>query len=455
MATLPARLLIIDDDVAACDAISATLTSRGFEVVSANSGAAALELLEREEVDAVITDLHMPGMTGIELCQRAHKSWPDLPIVLVTAFGSMETVVAAIRAGAYDFIAKPIQMQELLLTLTRALEHRKLKEENKQLRDTVARHRPPGDMIGDSPAMHEVYSLLGRVVDTDATVLITGESGTGKELVAQAIHQRGPQSAGPLVAFNCAAVPDTMLESELFGHARGAFTDAKTNHKGLFLQANGGTLFLDEIGEMPLTTQVKLLRALQERKVRPVGGDREVPFDARIVSATSRDLETDVAEQRFREDLYYRINVIRIHMPPLRARGRDVLLIAEHFVARFAQQFKKPLTGIADDAAEKLLAYPWPGNVRELQNCMERAVALSQGETIALADLPVHVREFQGNTFVLPLENPLELLPMEEVEKRYVLQVLQAVSGSKTQAATALGFDRRTLYRKLKAYGVV
>jgi len=451
---MPAKLLFIDDDAAVCDAIQATLSQRGFDVVCANSGAAALVALEHDEFDVVVSDLNMPGMSGLELCRRTHAGWPNLPVVLVTAFGSMETAVAAIRAGAYDFIAKPIQVQELLLTLERALEHRKLKEENKQLRDAVARQRPPADMIGQSPAMKEVYALLGRLTNTDVTVLITGESGTGKELVAQAVHQRGPHSAGPLIALNCAAIPETMLESELFGHARGAFTDAKANRKGLFSQANGGTLFLDEIGEMPLSTQVKLLRALQERKVRPVGADHEVPFDARVISATSRDLETDVAEQRFREDLYYRINVIRIHMPPLRARGNDVLLIAEHFIQRYAQHAKKAVAGIAPAAAEKLLAYGWPGNVREVQNCMERAVALTQGECITLQDLPKHIAEAQTSSFVLPLENPLELLPMEEVEKRYILQVLQAVNGSRSQAATSLGFDRRTLYRKLKGYGV-
>jgi DNA-binding NtrC family response regulator len=449
-----AKLLLIDDDAAICEAVSATLGPRGYDVVSLNSGTDALAALEHDEFEAVVTDINMPGMTGLEFCRRAHTEWPNLPVVLVTAFGSMETAVAAIRAGAYDFISKPIRTQELLVTLARAVEHRQLKEENKQLRDTVARYRPPSDMIGNSPVMQDVYAMLSRVTTSDVTVLITGESGTGKELVARAVHDQGPQKAGPLVAFNCAAIPYTMLESELFGHTRGAFTDAKANHKGLFVQANGGTLFLDEIGEMTLATQVKLLRALQERKVRPVGGDREVPFNARVISATSRDLETDVAEQRFREDLYYRINVIRVHVPPLRTRGNDVLLIGEHFVRGFAQHAKKELTGIGAAAAEKLLGYPWPGNVRELQNCMERAVALTESDCITPLDLPEHIRTFKGKDFVLPLENPAELLAMDEVEKRYILQVLHAVHGSKTQAASALGFDRRTLYRKLKSYGV-
>jgi two-component system, NtrC family, response regulator AtoC len=448
------RLLLIDDDAAVCDAVGSTLHQRGFHVVSANTGADALVALERDDFDVVVSDLNMPGMSGLELCRRAHTTRPNLPVVLVTAFGSTETAVAALRAGVYDFIAKPIQLPELLLTLSRALEHRQLKEENKQLRATVARQRPHPEMIGESPVMQAVYSTLVRVADTDASVLITGESGTGKELVAQAVHRQGPRSAGPLVAFNCAAVPDTMLESELFGHTRGAFTDASANRKGLFVEANGGTLFLDEIGEMPLSTQVKLLRALQERKVRPIGSDREVPFDARLVYATSRDVETDVAEHRFREDLYYRINVIRIHMPPLRARGNDVLLIAEHFVGAAADHATKEVSGLDDEVAAKLLEYSWPGNVRELQNCIERAVALTQTKRITLADLPDHIAAFTGKHFVLPLENPLALLSMDEVERRYVLQVLQAVNGSKTQAALALGFDRRTLHRKLKLYGV-
>ena len=451
---MAAKLLFIDDDAAIRDVVSATLIHEGFDVDCAHGGAEALLALETGQFDAVVSDLHMPGMSGLELCQRAHRTWPDLPIVLVTAFGSMEAAVAAIRAGAYDFIAKPIQMPELLLTLSRALEHRQLKAENKQLRDAMARHSPSADMIGDSPAMQEVYGMLGRLSQTDATMLITGESGTGKELIAQALHQQGPQRAGPFVALNCAAVPETMLESELFGHERGAFTDARSSRKGLFLQANGGTLFLDEIGEMPLNTQVKLLRALQERKLRPVGGDREVPFDARIISATSRDLATDVAEGHFREDLYYRINVIQIHMPPLRARGSDVLLIAEHFVRRFAAHAKRQVSGLSSAAAEKLLAYPWPGNVRELQNCMERAVALTQNACIAREDLPGHIRDFKGLSFVPPLESPLELLPMEEVERRHVLHVLEAVKGNKSEAAIVLGFDRRTLYRKLKGYGL-
>jgi len=450
---MAAKLLFIDDDAAVRDAVRDTLSREGFSVSCAASGPDALLAIQREELDAVISDVNMPGMTGLELCRRVHSAQPNMPVLLVTAFGTIPMAVAAIRAGAYDFIAKPIQVPELLQTLERALEHRKLKDENQSLRDAMARQRRPSEIIGESRAMQEIYTLLASVAGTDATVLVTGESGTGKELVAQAIHAGGQRANGPLVAFNCAAIPDTILESELFGHARGAFTDAKTNRSGLFVQANGGTLFLDEIGEMPLATQAKVLRALQERKVRPVGGDREVPFDARVISATSRDLDTDVAEQSFREDLYYRINVVDVHLPPLRARGSDVLLLAEHFIPRFAERFGKRIAGLTGPAGEKLLNYAWPGNIRELQNCIERAVALSKGDVLGLEDLPAHIREFKGHNFVLPLENPQELLPMDEVEKRYVKQVLMAVNGNKTQAAACLGFDRRTLHRKLKEWG--
>jgi len=447
-------VLFVDDDAAMRDAVSSALGARGFQVVCRGSGTEAMAALDDQEFDAIVTDLHMHGMDGMEFCRRAMERRPSVPVVVATGFGSMETAVAAIRAGAYDFVTKPIQIEELVLTLTRAVQHRQLGEEVKRLRTAVEAIGAPGQMIGDSLPMKEVYALLGRVQDTDATVLITGENGTGKELVAQSVHQRGRQRSGPFVAINCAAVPETMLESELFGHAKGAFTDARTSETGLFVRANGGTLFLDEIGEMPLSMQVKLLRALQERTVRQVGGNREVPFDARLVCATSRDLEADVAEGRFREDLYYRINVIRIHLPPLKARGNDVLVIAQHFIERFARQANKLVVGLASPAAERLLTYAWPGNVRELSNCMERAVVLTQVDHITVDDLPEKIRTFRNSLFVLPTDNPTELLSMDEVEKRYLLKVLQAVGGNKTVAAKILHFDPKTLYRKLHTYGV-
>lgn len=448
------KLLFIDDDRAVCDVVHAALSKRGFDVACGSGGKAALDTLEASKVDVLMTDLHMPGMDGLELCRRASARWPNLPIVVVTAFGNLESAVAATRAGAYDFIAKPIQLEELLLTLARALEHGRLKRENKRLQETVRGQiaSRPANMLGDSAVMRELYQLLHRIEDSAATVLITGESGTGKELVARTLHARGGNSRGPLVAVNCAAVPEGILESELFGHVRGAFTDASSARSGLFLQAKGGTLFLDEIGDMSPSLQVKLLRALQERKVRPVGGDREIDFDARLVAATSCDLETEVAEHRFREDLYYRINVIRVEVPPLRVRGTDVLRIAEHFIAEYAGRTKKAVTGITRPAAEQLLAYRWPGNVRELQNCMERAVALTSFEQIVVEDLPDKVRTTRSHQEVETAEDPAELPPLAEIERRYILRVLEAVHGSKSQAADLLGLDRRTLYRKLKLY---
>ena len=445
-------MLFVDDDTDICDVVSTALARRGFQIACENSGAAALTTLAEQDFEVIVTDLHMQGMDGLEFCRRATECRPTVPVVVGTAFGSMETAVAAIRAGAYDFVTKPFQMEDLVLTLTRAVQHRQLGEEVKRLRTVVEAIKPGGDIIGDSPPMKKVYALLGRVQDTDATVLVTGESGTGKELVARAIHEHGRRRARPFVAINCAAIPETMLESELFGHVRGAFTDARTSRQGLLAEANGGTLFLDEIGEMPLSMQAKLLRALQERKARPVGGGQEVSFDARIVCATSRDLEADVVEHRFREDLFYRINVIRVHLPSLKARGNDILLVAQHFIERFAQNSKKRVLGITGPAAEKLLAYSWPGNVRELSNCMERAVALTLFDQIVVDDLPEKIRAHRGDALVLPTDNPTELISMAEVEKRYVLKVLEAVSGNRTLAARVLGFDRRTLYRKLEGY---
>src|SRR5262249_9211786 len=377
---------------------------------------------------------------------------PDVPVVVITAFGSLETAIAAMRAGAYDFITKPFEVEALELTLQRAVQHRSLREEVKRLRRVVAEGQHIGELTGQSSAMKTVYDLIARVGESEASVLITGESGTGKEVVARALHQRSRRTAGPFVAINCAAMPEALLESELFGHVKGAFTDAKQAAQGLFVQASGGTLFLDEIGDMPLGLQPKLLRALEERRVRPVGGAGEVAFDARVVAATNRDLESAVDERRFREDLFYRINVIHIQLPPLRARGNDVLLLAQHFIESFAAMSDKKVTGLSTAAAEKLLAYHWPRNVREVKNCIERAVALTRYEQIAVEDLPEKIRDYPQSHVIVASDDGSDLVSMEEVERRYILRVLQAVAGNKTLAAQILGFDRKTLYRKLDRY---
>jgi two-component system response regulator HydG len=448
------RILVVDDEPDMCAAIADGLGPRGFEVRCETSAEAALLTLGDAEVDVVLTDINMRGMDGLALCERIVASRPDVPVVVITAFGSLETAIAAIRAGAYDFITKPVKMDPLAVTLARAVQHRSLREEVKRLRELVGEPERFEDMVGDSPAMRQVRQLLGRVVDSDASVLVTGESGTGKEVVAKVLHRSGRRKSGPLVAINCAAMPEQLLESELFGHVRGAFTDARTARTGLFVQANGGTLLLDEIGDLPLALQPKLLRALQERVVRPIGGSEEIPFDVRLVATTNRDLESAVEEERFREDLFFRVNVIHVEMPPLRSRGSDVLLLAQHFLAHHAGKAGKRVSGLSPEAAERLLAYSWPGNVRELQNAMERAVALAQYDQVTVDDLPEKIRAYRPSHVLIAADDPSELVPLEEAERRYILRVVETVGGNKTLAARVLGIGRKTLYRKLQQYGV-
>jgi two-component system response regulator HydG len=446
------RILVVDDDRSMGTLLEEALARRGFDAAWRSSADEALTTLQSRDFDVVVTDLNMRGMNGIELCGRVVENRPDVPVIVVTAFGSMDTAIGAIRAGAYDFLTKPIDLDTLTLALERAIAHRSLREEVKRLRAAVADSRRFDEILGASPAMLAVYDLLDRIADAEASVLITGESGTGKELVARALHRRGRRKAGPFVAINCAAMPETLLESELFGHSKGAFTDAAQARTGLFVQANGGILLLDEIGEMPLGLQPKLLRALQERTVRPIGSTTEVPFDVRIVATTNRDLESAIEERTFREDLYYRINVVHVALPPLRARGSDVLLLAQQFAAHFATVAGKSMRGISTEAAEKLLGYTWPGNVRELRNTVERAVALARYETIVVEDLPEKISSYRRSHVVVASDDPSELVPMEEVERRYILRVLEAVGGNKTIASQVLGLDRKTLYRKLDRY---
>lgn len=446
------RVLVVDDDPTLAETLAMGLPSWGFETTARTSGRQAVDLLAGEDFDVVVTDLSMAGMNGIELCERIVANRADVPVVVMTAYGSLETAVAAIRAGAYDFVTKPFELGTLALTLERAVRHRGLQAEVKRLRLRVSTEEP-GELLGDSPAMRKVRDVIVRVADSDASVLVTGESGTGKELVARALHRHSRRGGAPFMAINCAALPESLLESELFGHVRGAFTDARTAHTGLFLQANGGTLFLDEIGDMPPGLQAKLLRALQERRVRPVGGEGELHFDVRLVTATNRNLELAIDEARFRKDLYFRINVINVDLPPLRTRGNDVLLLAQHFLARSARQAHKNIRGLSSAAAERLLGYAWPGNVRELQNAMERAVAFARLEEITVEDLPEKLRTYQRGQILIEGTDPAELVPLEEVERRYILRVLEAMNGSRTRAAQVLGLDRKTLYRKLEAYG--
>ena len=449
---MSSRVLVVDDDRSMCELMQAALEKRGHEVEACTHGAEALELISNRDFGAVVTDLNLEKMSGLDICKYVTENRPEVPVLVVTAFGDMSSAIAAIRAGAYDFLNKPLEMEALHLAVDRALQHRRLREEVKRLTEEVGHARTAGELVGKSPAMRKVYELIGRVSDTDSSVLLTGESGTGKELVARALHSQSDRANRPFIAINCAAVPANLLESELFGHVRGAFTDAKTSRKGLFERAHGGTVLLDEIGEMPMAMQPTLLRVLQERRLRPVGGSTEISFDTRILAATNRDLESDVEEGRFREDLFYRLNVVEIHVPPLRTRGNDILQLAQHFVDVLSKRMGKPVEGITAEAAKKLLDYDWPGNVRELENAIERAVTLTRFDRITVEDLPERIGSYQS-TRINPIDVDAEqVLPLEELEKRYIERVLKVVGGNKTRAARLLGLDRRTLYRKLERY---
>jgi two-component system response regulator HydG len=447
------RVLVIDDDAGMCAMLYARLSTRGFDVTTRASAAEAIAAAQQEPIDVVVTDVNMKGMNGVELCRHLLESRPHLPVILITAFGSMEIAIQAIRAGAYDFLPKPFEIDQLALAIERGATLARLRDEVQQLRRMV----PPsfGELVGSSPPMRELCAKLAKIADNDAAVLLTGESGTGKELVARAIHAASSRGQGPFVAINCAAMPAQLLESELFGHAKGAFTDAKAAKVGLFQAATGGTIFLDEIGELPLEIQPKLLRVLQERSVRPVGANAEEKIDARVISATNRDLEGMVEEGRFRQDLYFRINVLAIALPPLRARGGDILALARHFLDRIATRTGKRAPGLTAEAAQKLMGYPWPGNVRELENSIEYAVALAAAGDIAIADLPDKVRGFRPNQIVLATSDPAQLVTLDELERRYVLRVMESVDGNKAAAARVLGIERRTLYRMLERWGAL
>lgn len=449
---MPGRILIVDDDVAAREMLAVALTAKGFEITTAGNDKEALQLISQEDFHLVITDLDLGGASGLDICREVSSSREDIPVVVITAFGSIESAINAMKSGAYDYVTKPFDLKAFSLVVDRAYKHSKLRQELKTLRQELRDASGLEEMLGDSPPMKKLYELISRVAETEATILITGESGTGKELAARAVHLRSRRAKEPFVALNCAALPEQLLESELFGHTRGAFTDAKNARAGLFVKANGGTLFLDEIGEMPLGMQAKLLRVLQERTIRPIGSDTEIQIDTRIITATNRDLEAEVTAKQFREDLYYRINVVQLQIPPLRTRGSDVIVLAQSFLERFANQNKKPTPKLSQASAERLMSYPWPGNVRELSNCMERAVALTVSDEIRVEDLSDKLQNFQPTRISLDNADPDGLLPLEEVEKRYILHTLSVLGGNKAQAAQVLGVDRRTLYRKLERY---
>lgn len=454
------HLLVVDDAPSMRELLSILFEREGYTVDLAASGEEAMEKLARLPIDLMLTDMNMPGMDGLELVRLVRSGvlaqHSELPIVMVTAYGTTQTAIQAMKEGASDYVLKPFDNDELRIVVRKALGHQALREENASLK--TALNRGFGEIIGTSPAMQAVYSLIRRIQDSQISCLVRGESGTGKELVARAIHNGSPRASGPFVAVNCGAIPEGLIESELFGHRRGAFTGALRDKVGYFAAANKGTLFLDEIGEMPLAAQVKLLRVLQERRVTLVGDTQPQDVDVRIIAATNRDLEEEIQEGRFREDLYYRLNVVHIELPPLRERRGDIALLAEHFVRHYAGVHDKPVRGFADEVTELLRTYAWPGNVRELQNAMEGAVAMEQGTQITASSLPRRLRTETSLTSTAELG---EILVPEEgvdldailsgVEAQYLRAALDRAEGNKTRAAALLGMSFRSFrYRVAK-----
>jgi two-component system response regulator HydG len=472
----PTRILIVEDQSSMQQLLEEYLRPKGFDITCCQSATDACQTLgitessaakpdfgfkpcseqtkphesgTESEFDIILTDVKMSGMDGLEFCRTVKQRFASLPVIVMTAYGSLETAVEALRSGAFDFVTKPVELELLKASLERAAENSQLRRRVRIL-ESQAESDSFGELIGRSDVMMRLKDQLSRIVDSSAAVLLTGESGTGKEVVARALHQQSGRSKQPFVAVNCAALPEALLESELFGHVKGAFTDAKEDRIGLFLQANGGTLFLDEIGEMPIGIQPKLLRALEQKTVRPVGGKSEQPFDVHLIAATNLDLETAIEEKKFREDLYYRINVLEVTVPPLRTRGTDVLLIARHFLSQFTAATDKKVTGFEDEVLRRLLQYDWPGNVRELRNVIQRAVVLTQHEKINLDVLPARISEYSPSQLVIDEGDNQPLDSLERIQQRYIRYVLERTNGNKTEAAKILGLDRKTLYRRLK-----
>jgi DNA-binding NtrC family response regulator len=447
------RVLIVDDEANARMALAELLRDEGYSVETAADGFKALPKLDEFAPDVVVTDLKMPGIDGIELMHKVRERDPDCVLVVMTAYGAIDTAVKAMREGAADYLTKPINIEEMSLVLARELERKRLRAEAGQLRERLAaRHRIP-NIVGASPAMQQVFNTVLQVAPSRASVLITGESGTGKELIAAAIHEHSPRAAGPFVKLHCAALAETLLESELFGHERGAFTGAVGRRDGRFQQADRGTLFLDEIGDISPATQVKLLRFLQEHEFERVGGNQTIKVDVRIVAATNRNLIERVKSGHFREDLYYRLNVVSIEVPPLRARPSDIPLLASHFLARYAKENGKHISGFSDEALERMVRYPWPGNVRELENAVERAVVVSRGELIRPEDLTPAIAVFAGSATAssdgMP---PIPGSTLAELEKFAILRTLEHTGGSTSRAAEMLGISPRKIQYKLHEY---
>lgn len=449
----PLRILVIDDEPLMRMAIQDTLETEGFQIGVAETGQKGLDLFRKNPSDILITDLKLPDMDGLQILKEVKRINPETQVILITAYGSIDSAVTAMKEGASDYLTKSFSMDELLLVIQRILRIKRLEEENIRLKEKVKERFGLEGLVGKSPQMQRIYDLIEMVSQTDTTVLIQGESGTGKEMVANAIHLKSLRKNGPFIKINCSALPETLLETELFGHEKGAFTGAFRQRKGRFELAHEGTLFLDEIGEISPAVQVKLLRVLQERQFERVGGDETISINVRLICATQKDLKEEIQKGSFREDLYYRLNVVPIHLPPLRERREDILLLADHFINKFSKKMGKEVSGISEEAKNILFKYPFPGNIRELENIVERAIALLKGKVIQVEDLPEEIlgqghmvheicKKIQGTK---PLASAVNLF-----EKEYIQYVLERVKGKRGKAAEILRISRKTLWEKIK-----
>ncbi|MCX6829249.1 MAG: sigma-54 dependent transcriptional regulator [candidate division Zixibacteria bacterium] len=447
---MPGKILVVDDEQSMCDFMEIMLSKEGYEVDTVISPLEAVKITVNRNYDLIIADLMMPEMSGLELLKEIKGRRPELDFIVMTAFASVDTAIEAMKQGALDYISKPFKVDEIKLVIEKSINRKKMRKENESLKKQLKQDFSLENFIGQSAEIIELKKLVQRVSGTDSTVLIRGESGTGKDLIARAIHTSSPRAAGPFVTINCAALPETLLESELFGYKKGSFTGAIKDKEGLFKVADGGTFFLDEVGNISLTIQMKLLRVLEDKIITPVGETKPIEVDVRLISATNADLEEDVKAGRFRSDLFYRLNVIPVYIPTLRERGDDIPLLVNHFVAKYCRRDGVDLKTISPEAMQALHKYDWPGNVRELENCIERAVLLCRSEIIEPADFPAKILETKPSSIIAP-ETP-ETPTLESIEKAYIYYIMNQAEGKKSKAAEMLGIDSSTLYRKLERY---
>lgn len=447
------RILMIDDEEEMCRLVRDDFEMRGIDVITAFRSTEALSIVQKVKIDVLVTDLNMPVMNGLELCKKLSKTNPELPVIVLTAFGSMDTAISALRAKAFDFVTKPVEMEVLAAAVLKAYEYSQLQNRIEALTAKVEELRGFDKIIGESATMQELFETIQSISEVDSTILIQGESGTGKELIARCIHRLSSRSKKPFVSLNCSAIPANLIESELFGHLKGSFTDAIENRDGYFSRSNQGVLFLDEIGDMPLELQAKLLHVIENKKFRPIGTSREQSSDVRVVAATNKNLKNLVDHKLFRLDLFHRLNVIPIDVPPLRDRGNDVILLANYYFQHFTELYDRRCPSLSEEVFQYFMQYSWPGNVRELKNIVERIVVLSQPDRLNLRCLPKETLLSNSteldNTLRFPQPNPTEILPLELVEQKYIESVLTLLKGNRTLAAKVLGVDRKTLYRKL------